>query len=108
MNHSTTVQCRQWLAHHLPEPALAIWRALPRARLRALMQETDKQQHFFCSMGLALALSALATPSIGLPATFLLGLIKEIWDERYGSGFCWYDMTANGIGMLAALPLICL
>lgn len=105
MNRSTA-QCRQWLAHHLPEPALAAWRALPRAQLRARIRETDKQQHFFCSMGLALLLSSVATPAIGLPATFLLGLVKEIWDERYGSGFCWYDMAANAIGIMAALPLI--
>ena len=30
------------------------------------------------------------------------GLGKEIWDACYGSGFCWYDMLGNAIGIAGA------
>jgi hypothetical protein len=43
---------------------------------------------------------------------FVIGLLKECWDFRFGSGFCFYDMTGNLIGSLfglvLGLPLIAL
>jgi hypothetical protein len=37
---------------------------------------------------------------------FLLGLVKECWDFRYGSGFCFFDMMGNLIGSVAGLLLV--
>jgi len=35
-----------------------------------------------------------------------IGLAKELWDRRYGTGFCWYDMLANALGMATGLILL--
>ena len=35
-----------------------------------------------------------------------IGLVKEFWDQRYGTGFCWYDMLANGLGLATGLILL--
>lgn len=37
--------------------------------------------------------------------TFAIGIIKEIWDKKYGSGFCWYDVLANTVGMVLAIAM---
>lgn len=38
---------------------------------------------------------------------FCVGLAKECWDARYGSGFCLFDMAGNLVGIGAGL-LCCL
>lgn len=67
--------------------------------------ETDKLKHFGVCFVLQLVflpwLSVLA--SIGL--ALLIGTLKECWDQRYGSGFCWYDMLANVLGIGAGVAV---
>jgi len=36
---------------------------------------------------------------------FCIGLVKECWDSRFGSGFCIFDIFANVFGILGALVL---
>jgi len=66
-------------------------------------KQRDKQQHFEMCLGLGL----LFLPVIGLLNSVILisliGLIKEVWDHFYGSGFCWYDMQANFAGLTLAV-----
>ncbi len=52
-----------------------------------------------------MTLAALLLWSVPLTfaVVFSLGLAKEYWDFRYGSGFCWFDMTGNLIGSVAGL-----
>lgn len=38
-------------------------------------------------------------------AVFVLGLAKECWDIRFGSGFCLFDILANLLGSSFALLL---
>ena len=61
--------------------------------------ERDKQQHFW----LSLAIVSLALLIVGLGLAVVIsasaGIIKEIWDHYYGSGFCWYDLLANALGI---------
>jgi len=67
------------------------------------IKQQDKQQHY----AVCLLLTLVSLPYLGLIAstllTFTVGLTKEIWDEYYGTGFCWYDMLANFMGWLSAL-----
>ena len=67
------------------------------------LKESDKLKHFWVCFFLQIAflpwLSVLA--SIGL--ALLIGILKECWDQRYGSGFCWYDMLANILGIAAGV-----
>ncbi len=72
--------------------------ALP-LKLRA----EDKFNHIAWSFCLTLGALALLSPVLALGAVFLLGLAKEWWDKYYGSGFCFYDITGNLIGILAGL-----
>jgi len=68
--------------------------------------EEDKRQHF----GYSFVLMLLAAPWLSLWAAIavvlLIGLLKEVWDHFWGSGFCWIDMTANVFGILSAAPCI--
>ena len=48
---------------------------------------------------------AVLSPVLAFGAVFLIGLAKECWDHFYGSGFCWFDMMGNLIGIAAALAL---
>ena len=54
----------------------------------------------------------LLLPSAGLwsaaVAVFGLGLLKECWDTVMGSGFCWYDIAANAVGILFAAVILIL
>jgi len=69
-------------------------------------KEEDKQQHFWYSFVILIVVSACVNIPAGLVITFLIGLVKEVWDHFYGSGFCWYDMLANCVGILVAFSLL--
>jgi|TARA_B110001469_G_C9647911_1_gene328725 hypothetical protein len=71
--------------------------------LHQLLKERDKQQHLKVCFGLGL----FFLPVIGLfnsiISIFLIGLIKELYDHYYGSGFCWYDMQSNMVGLILSI-----
>ena len=67
------------------------------------LRETDKRKHFwvcFCLQFVFLPWLSL-WGSMGL--ALFIGTLKECWDQRYGSGFCWYDMLANILGIGAGV-----
>jgi hypothetical protein len=67
------------------------------------LREEDKIKHMVWSFWMTLMALAVLSPVLAFSAVFLLGLAKEWWDKYYGSGFCFYDMTVNLIGILAGL-----
>jgi hypothetical protein len=69
------------------------------------LREVDKVQHMAWSFGLLLGALLFMSPLRALAAILLVGLAKELWDLRFGSGFCVYDMVGNLIGCLGALAL---
>jgi len=71
--------------------------------LSAKLREEDKVKHMVWSFFLTLAALWLWPPEKAFAAVFLIGLAKECWDLRFGSGFCFYDMAGNLIGSLAGL-----
>ena len=71
--------------------------------LSVKLRQEDKIKHMVWSFWLTLIALLFWSVSIAFAAVFLLGLAKEFWDSRYGSGFCWFDMTGNTLGSLAAL-----
>lgn len=73
--------------------------------LPAKMREEDKLRHVAWSFCLTLAARFFWPVPAAFAAVFLLGLAKEGWDSRFGSGFCWFDMTGNLVGIVAALLL---
>jgi len=75
-------------------------------RMRDLMQEEDKQQHFLYSLGILLLSYCVFSLISSLIITLLIGLGKEIWDHYYGTGFCWWDLLANMLGIFTGLLLI--
>lgn len=74
-------------------------------RLPAKLKEEDKIQHMAWSFGLLLGALFFMPPLIAFTAVLLIGLAKEFWDLRYGSGFCLYDMVGNLIGCLAGIAV---
>lgn len=77
----------------------------PWVLLRDLCQQSDKRKHMGWSCALLLAALTVLPLAGALALVFAIGLAKECWDARYGTGFCWYDLLSNCIGMLAALLL---
>ncbi|MFT5578411.1 MAG: hypothetical protein ACI9WS_001165 [Paraglaciecola psychrophila] len=71
--------------------------------LLTLLDEEDKRKHSIYSFFILVMLSAVFGLTVSVVLTALIGLGKEIWDHYYGSGFCWRDMAANGIGITAGL-----
>jgi hypothetical protein len=69
------------------------------------LREEDKIKHMAWSFCLTLMALAVLSPVLAFGAVFLIGLAKECWDHFYGSGFCWFDIVGNLIGIAAALAL---
>ena len=65
--------------------------------------QEDKQQHFIVCFILTLGFLPYIGVIYTIVITLVIGFLKEIWDIYYGSGFCWFDMTANLLGIIAAL-----
>ena len=74
-------------------------------RLTALLAQHDKQQPVVCSFVIYLFACALAPASVALALTLFIGLMKEVWDKYYGTGFCYYDLLSNCIGVGLAMPV---
>lgn len=68
--------------------------------------EKDKQQHFAVSFFLFIFICFFVNIGYALLLTFIVGLLKEVWDEFYGSGFCLWDMVANFLGILVGFCLV--
>ena len=51
------------------------------------LQEEDKVKHMVWSFWLTLAALFVWSAPLAFAAVFVLGLAKECWDSRYGSGF---------------------
>jgi len=71
--------------------------------LSGKLREEDKVKHMVWSFWMTLAALLLWSAPLAFAVVFFLGLAKECWDFRYGSGFCWFDMTGNLIGSVAGL-----
>ncbi len=69
------------------------------------LKEEDKVKHLFWSFWLTIVALIVMSVPMAFMGVFLLGLAKECWDARYGSGFCWFDMMSNLIGSVAGLLL---
>jgi len=69
------------------------------------LNKTDKHQHIMASFMIMLTCLFFLTVMPSLVLTFAIGVAKEIWDKYYGSGFCWYDMLANSLGIILAIVL---
>lgn len=65
--------------------------------------EEDKIKHMVWSFCTTLIALGVMSTVLAFGTVFLLGLAKECWDKYYGSGFCFYDVTGNLIGILAGL-----
>jgi len=70
----------------------------------AEMAQADKLLHIQYSAVIFVFLSVICSLPIALVLTFFIGLLKEVWDKYYGSGFCFYDMAANLLGMAFVYP----
>ena len=65
--------------------------------------ELDKLKHFWVCFFLQIVFLPWLSVWASIGLALLIGLLKECWDQRYGSGFCWYDMLANVIGIAAGV-----
>ena len=70
------------------------------------LREADKILHIKYSAAILLCLYLVFPIEVALVFTFFIGLAKECWDHYYGSGFCYYDMLGNVLGMFAVVLAI--
>lgn len=77
-------------------------------RLSKHFYEEDKRQHFSYSFVLVLLAAIWMDLLWAVFVVLIIGLLKEVWDHFWGSGFCWIDMVANFLGIIAAAPLVVL
>lgn len=73
--------------------------------MAAKMREEDKRQHMLWSFWLTFGAMVVVKAAAAFAVVMLIGLAKECWDARYGSGFCFFDLFANLIGSFGALLL---
>ena len=73
--------------------------------LPSKLHEGDKIKHMVWSFWMTLAALLVWSAPLAFAVVFLIGLAKEFWDFRYGSGFCMFDMTGNLIG--SSVGLVC-
>ncbi|MDD2809709.1 hypothetical protein [Rhodoferax sp.] len=72
-------------------------------KLRLKLKEEDKVKHIAWSFWItAFGLIFLSAHASVLVA-FIIGFAKEVWDHFFGSGFCWFDMLGNIVGIVFAL-----
>lgn len=69
------------------------------------LREEDKRLHMAWSFWIMLAARMLWPSPWAFAAVLLLGFGKELWDKRFGSGFCYFDILANILGCTFALIL---
>ena len=69
------------------------------------LRENDKRLHMAWSFWLTLFALLLWPVPWAFSAVFIIGLAKECWDSRYGSGFCVFDLLANLMGSSFAMAL---
>ena len=65
-------------------------------------KEEDKIKHITWSFWITVIALLFFTNFYSLLLAFLIGVIKEVWDHYYGSGFCLYDISANCLGISLA------
>ena len=72
-----------------------------------LCRQRDKQQHFWLSLLIVLAVLPWSGLALAIAISAAAGLAKEVWDHYYGTGFCCYDLLADavGIGVATFVPL---
>jgi hypothetical protein len=65
-------------------------------------REEDKIKHLRWSFWITAVALLFFTDLHSLLIAFAIGVIKEVWDHYYGSGFCLYDISANCLGIFLA------
>ncbi len=66
----------------------------------------DKVLHFLVCFFVCTVVS-LVHPAVGAMVALLTGIAKEFYDSHgKGSGWCWYDLAADALGVIAALLVI--
>ena len=73
--------------------------------LQFTLQE-DKHLHFQWSFWMMIFARVIWPESWAIFFVMSIGLLKEIWDGKFGSGFSIMDLVANAAGCLAAFSLI--
>ena len=69
------------------------------------LHQKDKQQHIVVSFGIMESNLIFLGLAQSVFLTFAIGIGKEVWDEYYGTGFCWYDIIGKTLGILMAIVL---
>ncbi len=70
------------------------------------MQQEDKARHIICSFMSVMAMQFVVSVWLAVCLVLLLGLVKELWDLTIGTGFSWYDIVANVVGVAFAVLVL--
>ena len=67
------------------------------------MVEEDKAQHIIFAYMTVIGMQFFVSVGQAVLIVLFIGLLKEFWDLWMGTGFCWYDVLANTLGVVFAL-----
>ena len=72
--------------------------------INAILGQQDKILHFFASGWIFLILNHfLDSIFICFLITFLIGIVKEIYDWKFRNGADFYDLVANLLGIFVSM-----
>ena len=70
------------------------------------MLQQDKILHFLVSFSLVIFFGLIVGLFWGTIITFIIGILKEIYDHYFGTGFSWGDILSNLIGIIIGIVLL--
>jgi hypothetical protein len=70
-----------------------------------MLKLNDKVQHFLVCFLLTYLFNCLFSLIISSLIVLVIGILKEIYDKYFGSGFCWKDLLADILGILTFIIL---
>ena len=70
-----------------------------------LYASNDKTLHLlYCYLITTMSLGLFGLLGIIIPV--IISLVKEIYDYYYGTGHCWYDLLADGAGIILGIVFV--
>ena len=68
-----------------------------------VLEHKDKLLHFLCSFFILHFFNAFLPLIFAILISVVFGIGKEIWDEKKHSGWDWYDLLADTLGIIFAI-----
>jgi|GEM_PF-4740272 len=69
-------------------------------KLFKTIENSDGALHFLITYFIASSIALLGYAYAGLITAAVIAMLKEVWDEKYGNGWSWKDITCDAAALL--------